>query len=67
MRVSFKQADAGVEAVHHRRFVMHPVGLDVVAAFLQCRARRGRQANLDGSIARHGQHLLRGKGEAIDQ
>jgi hypothetical protein len=62
-----QEADAGVEAVHHRRFVMHPVGLDVGAAFGQRVARGLRQADLDGSIARHGQHLVRGKGKAVDK
>ena len=61
-----QQADAGVEAVHHRRFVMHPVVFDVGAAFDQRVARGLRQRDLHAMVARHGQHLVGGEVEAID-
>jgi hypothetical protein len=30
-----EQTDTGVEAVHHRRFIVHPGAFDVVAALLR--------------------------------
>ncbi len=62
----FQQADAGIEAVHHRRFIVHPGRLDIVAAFFQRRARGWRESDLDAGIACNRGHLLCGEGKAVD-
>ncbi|MCY1557671.1 hypothetical protein D9M68_945410 [compost metagenome] len=60
-----EQADAGIEAVHHRRFVMHPVGFDEVAAFLQRGARAVCERHLEIGVARSTDHLFSSQGKTV--
>ena len=62
----FQHADAGVEAVHHRRFIVHPGRFDIVAALFQRGARGGGQRHLHAGVARHRNHLRRAQREAVD-
>ncbi len=62
----FQQPDAGIEAIHHRRFIMHPGRFDIVATLLQRFAWRWCKHDFHVRVAGDGDDLLRSQGRAIE-